>query len=192
MHQRLNKFKLPQNFRGRNPIAVQFWWIFQSIVIGLSPQFMYGWRCFWLRVFGAKVGHNVLLRPSVRVTYPWRVAIGDDTWVGDNVELYSLGRITIGSNVVLSQNAYLCTGTHDHSSPTFDMITAPIDIEDEVWIASDVFVYPGVSVGFGCVVGARSTVTGNLPAEMICIGSPCKPLKKRIQTSARDFMSPEL
>ena len=183
MYQDLKSFKLPHNFRGRNPILVQFWWIFQSIVIGLSPQFMYGWRRFWLRAFGAKIGKHVLLRPSVRVTYPWRISIDDYSWIGDGVELYSLGQITIGANVVVSQNSYLCTGTHDYNSATFDMITAPISIKDEAWIASDVFVYPGVSVGFGCVVGARSTVTSDLPGGMICMGSPCKPLKPRLLPS---------
>ena len=83
----------------------------------------------------------------------------------------------------MSQNSYLCTGTHDYNSATFDMITAPISIKDEAWIASDVFVYPGVSVGFGCVVGARSTVTSDLPGGMICMGSPCKPLKPRLLPS---------
>lgn len=179
MYQDLKSFRLPTKLRGRNPVFVQFWWIFQALIIGLSPQVMYGWRRFWFRIFGAKIGTDVLLRPSVRMTYPWKVAIGDYSWLGDGVELYSLDTITIGSNVVVSQNTYICTGTHDYGVASFDMVTAPICIKDQAWVASDVFIHPGVTIGEACVVGARSTVGKDLPAGMLCVGSPCEVVRSR-------------
>lgn len=177
--QKLALFKLPPKFRGRNPFIVQFWWIVQATLFGCSPQFMYGWRRFLLRMFGAKIGKRVIIRPTVRVTFPWNLEIGDDVWVGDEVRLYTLGFISIGHDAVVSQRSYLCTGTHDYSKVTFDIYALPIFIGSEVWIATDVFVGPGVSVGRGAVVGARSSVFQNLPEKMICIGAPAKPFRPR-------------
>jgi len=142
---------------------------------------MYGWRNFLLRLFGAKIGQGVIIRPSVRVTYPWKVKIGDRVWIGDNAELYSLGEIEVGDDVVISQKSYLCAATHDFTKPSFDMIDRKITIESQVWIATDVFVAPGVTVGRGALVGARSSVFTDMPSGMICIGSPAKPVKLRIE-----------
>ena len=157
-YQNLKKFNVPETFRGKNAIVVQLWWLAEAILFHTSPQIFYGWRRWLLRLFGAKVGKGVILRPSVRITYPWKVTIGDYSWIGDNAELYSLGDITIGKNVVVSQKSYLCTGSHRHDLESFDIFQKPIFIEDEAWIATDVFVGPGVTIGKGAVIGARSTV----------------------------------
>jgi putative colanic acid biosynthesis acetyltransferase WcaF len=180
MIQNLGKFNLPKGFRGRNGLAVQVWWMVQSTFFAWSPQFAYGWRCFILRCFGAKVGNNVIIRPTVRVTYPWKVTIGNYTWIGDNAELYSLGEISIGNNVVISQKSYLCAASHDYQSESFDIFAKKIVIEDEAWLATDVFVAPGVTIGRGAVIGARSSVFSDMPAGMICLGSPAKPVKPRV------------
>ena len=179
--QRLDKFLLPPGFRGRSALKVQFWWLIQATVFACSPQFLYKWRDFLLRCFGAKIGANVIIRPSVRVTYPWKLSIGDNSWVGDNVEHYTLGEITIGKNVVVSQRSYLCTGSHDYQSEAFDIFAKPIVIEDEAWVATDVFVAPGVTIGKGAVIGSRSSVYKDMPKGMICIGNPAKPIKPRIE-----------
>lgn len=179
-YQNLKCFKLPKKFRGRNPFVVQLWWIVQSVLVATSPQFMYGWRRFVYRTFGAKIGKNVILRPSVKMTFPWYVEIGDETWVGDNVVFYSLDQIKIGSHVVVSQNTYICTGTHNFQSVNFDMERQPVIIEDQVWLANDVYVAPGVTIKRGCVVGTRSSVFNDLPSGMICYGSPAKPKKVRV------------
>ena len=180
-YQKLDKFKLPPNFRGRNPVYVQLWWIIQSSLFGWSPQFAYNWRNFLLRCFGAKIGSNVLVRPSVKVTYPWRLTIKDNAWIGDNVELYTLGDITIGKNAVVSQGSYLCTGSHDYQKPTFDIYANPIVIEDEAWLATDVFVAPGVTIGKGAVIAARSSVYKDMPEGMLCLGNPATPIKNRLE-----------
>jgi putative colanic acid biosynthesis acetyltransferase WcaF len=178
--QKLSEFCLPPGFRGRSALVVQLWWLIQGTLFGLSPQFMYGWRNFLLRIFGAKIGKGVIVRPSVRITYPWKLKIGDYSWVGDNVELYTLGEIVIGNNAVVSQRSYLCTGSHDYTKSAFDIYALPVVIEDEAWVATDVYVAPGVTIGRGAVIGARSSVFSDMPACMICIGSPAKPVKPRV------------
>ena len=171
--QTLHQFNLPEGFRGRSSFIVQLWWIFQSTIFACSPQFMYKWRVFLLRSFGARVGDNVLIRPSARITFPWKVRIGNDSWIGDDVVIYSLGDIDIGNDVVISQRSYICSATHDHSTPSFDMLRKAIKIEDQSWLATDVFVGPGVSIGEGAVIGARSSVFKDVPAYTVSIGSPC-------------------
>jgi putative colanic acid biosynthesis acetyltransferase WcaF len=178
--QDLSSFRLPSGFRGRSAVAVQLWWIVQSTLFAMSPQFMFSWRSWLLKRFGAKVGKGVLLRPSVRVTYPWRVSIGDYAWIGDDVVLYSLGAIEIGENVVISQRSYICAATHNHEKPSFDIVSKAVKIEDQVWIATDVFVGPGVTIRRGALVGARSSVFSDMPEAMLCLGSPAKPIKPRL------------
>jgi putative colanic acid biosynthesis acetyltransferase WcaF len=182
VYQQLDKFSLPKNFRGKSAIIVQLWWWVQSTLFAWSPQFLYGWRRFLLRLFGAQIGKAVLIRPSARFTYPWKVRIGDYSWIGDQVELYSLGEIQIGSHTVISQRSYLCTGSHDPASLPFDIYSLPIMIGSQAWIATDVFIAPGVEIGDGCVVGARSTVHHSLPAGKICYGNPAQAVKDRLMT----------
>jgi len=179
LFQDLNNFKLPAGFRGRVGWKVQLWWIIQAVLLKSSPQFMYGWRRFLLRRFGARIGKRALIRSSVHIQYPWKVSIGDYSWIGDNVVLYSLGEIIIGSNTVISQKTYLCAATHDYNQKTFPIYAKPVIIEKECWLATDVFVGPGVTIGEGTVVGARSSVFTSLPPRKICFGSPAKIIKDR-------------
>lgn len=179
MYQDLKTFKMPKGFRGKTKFYVQLWWILQGTLFRLSPQFMYGWRRSILRLFGANIGDNVLIRPTVKILYPWKLAIGDWSWIGDDVTLYNMANINIGKNCVISQKSYLCTSSHDHTKSSFDIFAKPIDIKNEVWVASDVFIAPGVAIGQGTVVGFRSTVNKALPPNMICYGNPAKPIKLR-------------
>ncbi len=179
--QNLKHFKLPSDFRGKNIFTVQLWRFVQTICFKLSPQFLYGWRRFLLRLFGAKIGKKVIIRPSVTITYPWKISIGDYSWIGDNVVLYSLGEIKIGSNTVVSQKAYLCAASHFYTKVDFPIFGKKIEIADECWIATDVFVAPGVSVGKHCVIGARSSVYEDMPEGWVCYGNPAKPIKKRFE-----------
>ena len=172
--QDLAESRLPPGFRGRSAAFVQLWWIVQAIFVHSSPQVLYGWRRVVLRLFGAKIGKNVKIRPSVRITYPWKVEIGDHSWVGDHVELYSLGPIRIGSNAVVSQYSYLCAGTHDHRDKLFTISGSPIVVGDEAWIAAHSFIHPGVTVGAGAVVGACSVVRHDVPPGMVAAGHPAR------------------
>lgn len=178
--QKLDTFSLPSDFRGRSAFVVQSWWIVQATLFACSPQFMFAWRRWLLKLFGAKVGKAVLVRPSVKITYPWKVSIGDFAWIGDDVVLYSLGEIEIGNNAVISQRSYLCAASHDYAQADFPIYAKKISIGDQAWLATDVFVAPGVSVGQGAVVGARSAVFHDLPPLMVCIGTPARPIKPRL------------
>lgn len=175
----LKTFKLPSGFRGRSGIYVQCWWLVQAILFKTSPQFMYGWRRFLVRCFGGNIGKKVKLRPSVHIQFPWKISIGDYSWIGDHVTLYSLGEITIGKNVVISQKSYICTGSHDHTDQSFAIYSKPVIIEDSCWLATDVFVAPGTIIHNGTVVGARSSVFHSLPAGKICFGTPAVVIKNR-------------
>jgi putative colanic acid biosynthesis acetyltransferase WcaF len=183
-YQDLSLFVLPKGFRGRPALTVQLWWIIQDTLFRLSPQALFGWRAFLLRLFGAKLGKNVRLRPSVRVNFPWKLSIGDNVWVGEDCVFYNLASISLGSNVALAHSVYLCTGLHDYTSVDFPIDAAPIIVEDQVWLTNDIFVGPGVTVGRGCVVGTRSSVLHDLPRGMVCYGSPAKPVKPRLMKNA--------
>jgi putative colanic acid biosynthesis acetyltransferase WcaF len=189
-YQNLAKFKLPEGFRGRSAIIVQLWWLVEATLFRASPQIFYGWRRFLLRLFGAKIGRGVLIRPSASITYPWKIAIGDSTWIGDHTVLYSLGPIDIGANVVISQNSYICAAQHDPESIGFDMVAKLISIGSECWLASDVFVAPGVSIGEGAVVGVRSSVFHDLPGGMIYFGTPARPVRRRRRSKKRKTGKP--
>jgi putative colanic acid biosynthesis acetyltransferase WcaF len=159
---------------------VQLWWLVQATLFRGSPQVCYGFRRWLLRRFGAQIGKGVIVRPSATLTYPWRVKIGDNSWIGDDVVIYSFAEITIGKDVVISQKSYLCAGTHDYRSQDFSIQALPIVIEDQAWVAADVFVAPGVTVGKGAVVGSRSSVFTSLPSMMVCVGCPARPVRSRI------------
>ncbi|NCJ07657.1 colanic acid biosynthesis acetyltransferase WcaF [Synechococcales cyanobacterium C] len=179
--QDLSQFRLPPEGRGRPRWIVQLWWIVQSVLFSPSPQFMFGWRRWLLRCFGAKIGHQVLIRSSAKILYPWNLTIGDWSWIGDDVVLYSAGQITLGSHVVISQRGYLCAGTHDLTRPDFQAVYLSIIVEDEAWLTTDVFVAPGVNIGRGAVVGARSSVFSDLPAMMVSHGTPAMPKRHRLE-----------
>jgi putative colanic acid biosynthesis acetyltransferase WcaF len=180
-YQDLSLFRLPKNFRGRSAVVVQLWWLIQSLLVNPSPQALYGWRRFWLRLFGAEIGQGVILRPSVRVTFPWKLKIGDRAWIGDRVELYTLGPIRIGNDAVVSQDSYLCTGSHDHRDPAFGIFAREIVVEDEAWVASGVFIAPGRTIGRGAVVAARSVVLSDVPEGMIAAGHPAVVVGPRLR-----------
>jgi putative colanic acid biosynthesis acetyltransferase WcaF len=175
----LSRFKNDATFRGRSALVVQLWWLVQDWLLRPSPQFMYGWRRFWWRLFGARIGAGVIIRPTARATYPWKVTVGDRSWIGDHAELYSLGCIEIGSDAVISQNAYLCAGTHDYTKIDFPLIAKPIRIADQAWLATGCFIAPGITIGRGAIIGAHSVVLQDMPAATICAGNPARPVKPR-------------
>ncbi|QJD88432.1 colanic acid biosynthesis acetyltransferase WcaF [Cohnella herbarum] len=176
---RLDLYSQSHYSRGRNGIVALLWWFIQGTLFRWSLQPMYGWRNWLLRLFGADIGTGVKIRPSARFTYPWKVKVGEHSWIGDHAELYSLDTITIGKHCVVSQNGYLCTGSHKMDDPAFSLVIKPIRIEDGAWIASDVFVYPGVTIGTMAVVAARSTVLHDIPGNEVHAGTPAKYIKMR-------------
>ena len=146
---------------------------------------LYGWRRFLLRLFGARVGTGVNILPSCRVWQPWNLTIGDHSCLSENVDCYSVDRITIGDQVVVSQGAFLCTASHDISSPTMELTHRAIVIEDQAWVAARAFVGPGVTIGEGAVVGACAVVTRNVEPWTVVAGNPAGVIKKRVVEEVR-------
>ncbi len=171
----LRKYNQSWYDRGKPGWFVLLWWFVQAITFPLTPQPLYGVRRLILNLFGAKIGQGVLIRPTARFTYPWKIAIGDYSWIGDDVVLYSLDRIQIGKHCVISQKSYLCTGSHNIEDPTFGLQTASITIGNGAWVAADSFVGPGVNIGANAVIGARSSVFKDMPPGQVCLGTPCQP-----------------
>jgi putative colanic acid biosynthesis acetyltransferase WcaF len=184
---RLNQYSQSGYDRGRSGAIVLLWWFVQATLFRCSPQPMYGFRRWLLRLFGAKIGKGVKIRPTAIITYPWKVSIGDHSWIGDRAELYSLDRIEIGAHCVVSQRSYLCTGSHDMTDPAFGLIVKPVRMMDGAWVASDVFVCPGVTIGLMAVAAARSTVLRDIPAEEVHAGTPARFIRWRFATAAETW-----
>jgi putative colanic acid biosynthesis acetyltransferase WcaF len=163
----------------RRELAGRVLWAACGPFFRFSPRLLWGWRCFLLRLFGAKVGQNVHILPSVRVFIPWNLEIGDWSSVGFDALIYNLGPVKIGSKVTISQRAHLCAGSHDFRDPAMPLTKPPIEIGDEAWICADAFVGPGVTVGCGAVVAARAVVVKDVQAGLIVGGNPAKVIGKR-------------
>jgi len=125
-----------------------------------------------LRLFGAKMGNGVVVRNNVNISYPWRLTVGDDVWIGDDVMIISHGSVIIESSVCVSQRAFLCAGSHRFRSPGFDLVTKPIIIRRGSWIASMAFVAMGVEIGPDSMVGAGAVVLKNVPPGTTVLGNP--------------------
>ncbi len=168
------------SFSLANRIARLVWGIFYVLFFRFSPKPFHGWRVFCLRLFGAKIGKHVHIYPRVSIWAPWNLEMKDYCGVGNGAILYSQGKITLGRKVVISQGAHICAGSHDYTLPGFPLITKPIVIQDFAWVAAEAFLHPGVTIGEGCVIGARSVVGNDMPDWKICAGFPCKPIRERI------------
>jgi putative colanic acid biosynthesis acetyltransferase WcaF len=163
----------------KQKIGRLLWMMVQATLFRGSPHNLFAWRAMLLRLFGAKLGSHVQIRPSVRIIIPWHLEIDDHSAIGDFAILYSLGRIKIGKYVTISQYAHLCAGSHETRTRAMTLITAPITLGDDVWIATDAFVGPGVTVGDRAIVGARASVFSDVPNDVIVGGNPAKFIKAR-------------
>ena len=132
-----------------------------------------------LRLFGAKVGSGVMIKPSIRIKYPWLLEVGDNAWIGEDVWIDNLVWVRIGRNSCLSQGAMLLTGNHNYKRTTFDLIVGEITLEDGVWIGAKAVVCPGVCCGSHSVLGVLSVATENLEAFGIYQGNPAKLVRQR-------------
>jgi len=140
----------------------------------------YGVRRAMLRLFGATVHPTARIRPTARISHPARLTIGAHSTIGDYAVIFCLGPVEIGDHCTISQYAHLCAAGHDYTRRDMPLIAQPIRIEDDVWIAADVFVCPGVTIGARTVVGARSTVPRSLPPDSICAGDKARRLSDRV------------
>jgi putative colanic acid biosynthesis acetyltransferase WcaF len=165
---------------GRNFIVRFLWLLSNAFLVQCKWNPSSFLRIFILRLFGAKVGSSVVIKPGVNIKYPWYLSIGDFVWIGEDVWIDNLTSISIGNNVCISQGAYLFTGNHDFKKITFDLIVNPITIQDGVWLGAKSIVCPGVIISSHAVLTVGSIATKNLMAYTIYSGIPALPLKERV------------
>lgn len=186
MRPQLKDYANPQFSRGRSRLSEAAWiavqWLFVSSWVPGSAH-----RRWLLELFGARIGRGVVIKPRVRVTFPWRLAIGDHSWIGEAVWIDNLAQVTIGPDVCISQSAYLCTGNHDWSRQSFDLIVRPITIEAGAWIAARAVVGPGVTVAEGAVLTLGSVATRHLSPWTIHEGNPAMAVRPR--SSGQDLQA---
>lgn len=184
MYQDLSKYKFTLD-RGRSKVIILLYRIVYVVFIRFTPSFMWEWRNILYRTFGAKIGKRVRIAPDVKILYPWKVSIGNYVWIGDGSNLYSVDSISIGNNVSISFNVFLATANHNIYDITFPTTSAPIYIEDECWISTNVLILQGVRVHRGSVVSACSLVTKDIPKGVVAVGIPAVP--KRTRNKAKSF-----
>lgn len=165
-----------QNRHGsKNKLRRFAWEIVWALLFRTTPRWcLNGWRCFLLRLFGAKIGARVKINGSAKVWQPWKLSIGNDSWIDGDVSLYSVDQINIGANVVVSNGAYICTASHDITSNVFELITKPITINDGAWVCAKATVLPGVDVGEGAVVALGAVATKSVRPWVVVGGNPAK------------------
>ena len=155
------------------------WYLAKMMFFLSSFPWPYRVKIFILRMFGAKCGKRVIIKPRVNIHFPWKLKISDDVWIGEEVFILNFEQVTIEDNVCISQRAFLCGGNHDYRDISFKYLNGPIKIESGSWVGAQSFIGPNVILRKGCVVVAGSIVSKEMPADMVCGGNPCKPLKSR-------------
>jgi putative colanic acid biosynthesis acetyltransferase WcaF len=165
---------------GGNPLKRTLWYYTNSIffMTGLLP--VNGLKAALLRLFGAKIGKNLTIKPRVSIKYPWLLSIGDNTWIGEEVWIDNLASVTIGSNACISQGALLLTGSHNYKKTSFDLITGSIILEDGAWIGAKAVVNQGITVHSHAVLTTGSIANKNLEAYSIYQGNPAVKIRERV------------
>lgn len=157
---------------GRSFVVRATWLIVEAVVFGNPVVTSYRLKRGILRVFGARVGKNVIIKPAVKVKYPWRLEIGDNCWIGERAWIDNMEDVSLGSNVVISQGVYVCTGNHDWADPGMALSPAPTTVEDGVWIAAFARVGPGIRVRAESVLTLASVLVTDTEPRGIYTGNP--------------------
>ena len=172
-------------FKPGRTVFVRSLWYLTNVLFFINPlNPSSGLKVFFLRLFGARVGSGVVVKPGVNIKYPWNLAINDYSWIGENVWIDSLGQVTIGKNCCISQGALILNGNHDYTKRRFDLIVKPITIEDGVWIGAKSVVAPGVVCGSHSVLSAMSVASADMEPYSIYRGNPAIKLRNRGLTNS--------
>lgn len=155
------------------------WEVVQATCIRWSFRRAEGWRRFWLRAFGARIAPTCKIKPSTRIRHPWLLSLGHYSVLAEDVDVYNLGPVDVGDHTVVSHRVTLCAGTHDHTKPNLPLMRPPIRIGHGVWVCTQAFIGPGVSIGDNCLVAACAVVTKDVAEATIVGGNPAKLIKPR-------------
>lgn len=177
---RVSRKDCPSPHSTANKMGRVLWTVVWGILFRPSPKIMLGWRRMLLRLFGARIGKGAKIMSSAKIWAPWNLTMGEEACLSHDVDCYCVAPVSIGAHATVSQYSFLCTATHDVEDPHMALVTAPIVIGDGAWVAADVFVAPGITIGEGAVVGVRSSVFKDMPPWTICAGQPCKPIRERV------------
>lgn len=171
------------SFSLKNRLMRGVWGMVYVLFFKYSLTPMHSWRSFILRLFGAKIGKGVHIYPKVKIWAPWNLEVADEVGVANGVDLYTQDKVILGYRAIISQRSYICTGTHDFTQTGHPLRTMPISINAHAWVAAEAFIAPGVTVGEGAVVGARSAVFRNVDKWDVVGGNPARFIKKRVITN---------
>jgi len=175
----LSKYDNSWYHAGRGVIIRSVWFIVNALFF-INPLNPFSKLKVWLlRCFGARIGRGVVIKPGVNIKYPWHLAVGDYTWIGENVWIDSLCEVTIGAHCCLSQGAVIITGNHDYSSPVFNLMVKPVVLENGVWIGAGACLTPGVICYSHAVLSVGSVASSNLEAYSIYRGNPAVKVRQR-------------
>jgi putative colanic acid biosynthesis acetyltransferase WcaF len=174
----LSKYDNSWYHPGRKVVCIV--WYFVNVLFFVSHIFPFsGLKIRLLQLFGSKVGVGVMIKPGVNIKYPWKLVIGDYSWIGEDVWIDNLEQVIIGSNACISQGALLLTGNHDYKKSSFDLITGEITLEDGVWIGAKSIVGPGVRCGSHSILAVGSFTSKDLDAYGIYQGNPAVKIRNR-------------
>lgn len=165
--------------KGAGIVKRTIWYFVHALIVRASWNPFMGIKVFLLRAFGAKIGKGICLKNNVIIKFPWKLTIGNNCWIGENVWIDNLDEVVIGNNVCISQGALLLTGNHDYSISNMPYRNAPILIEDGAWIGAKSVVCPGVKAETNCVLTVGSVATNDLLSNTIYQGNPAKAIRKR-------------
>ncbi len=166
-------------YKPGNPLKRILWHYINLIFLKSGWFPFYGLKVFLLKLFGAKLGTGILIKPFVNIKYPWFLTIGNNVWIGEEVWIDNLAQVTIGDHVCLSQGALLLTGSHDYRSTSFDLTAKKIALQNGVWICAKAVICPGVTCHEQSIVTAGSVITADCEANSIYKGNPAIKLKIR-------------
>jgi len=161
------------------PLRGALWYFINLAFFQTAFPFPVFLKTFLLRLFGASVGKRTVLKPRISIKYPWLLKLGHDVWVGEKVWIDNLAEVNIGDNVCISQGAYLMTGNHNYKKSSFDLIIAPVSVEDGAWVGANAIVCPGITLASHSVITAGSVVTKNTLPFTIYQGNPAQPVRTR-------------
>jgi len=172
--------------RGAGRLKEAAWLAASLIIFRALPLCASGLKARILRLFGARVGTGAVIKPGVKITFPWRLTLGDNVWLGEDCWILNLAPVIVGDNVCISQRAMLCTGNHDYRDPAFALVTRPIRVRDGVWIGAAAFVGPGITLHRNAVLSACSMATTDLQADTVYRGVPAEPVRDRWPAQVAD------